>query len=253
MQLSTTHPKRFELSNFETISPEELKRRSKAELEYYKNCQAIFTMGQWISHYLIDQLGIDSRKVHHVGGGINIDRSLISNGQQRKNNKILFIGRDFKRKGGYLTYEAFRILQRDLMPHAELYIVGPANNPINLPCKGYHFIGECPKKQLSDLLNTCDIFCMPSYFEAYGLVFAEALSFGLPCIGRNRYEMPYFIKDGVNGYLIEKDDALFLAHKMYDLLNNQAIQNSVRAMRDTYITKYSWDSVATRIKQHLNN
>ena len=48
----------------------------------------------------------------------------------------------------------------------------------------------------------CDVFCMPSYFEAYGLVFVEALTFGLPCIGRNCYEMPYFIEDGKTGLLL---------------------------------------------------
>ena len=47
----------------------------------------------------------------------------------------------------------------------------------------------------------CDVFCMPSYFEAYGLVFVEALTFGLPCIGRNCYEMPYFIEEGKTGLL----------------------------------------------------
>ena len=36
---------------------------------------------------------------------------------------------------------------------------------------------------------------MPSYFEAYGLVFIEALTYGLPCIGRNAFEMPNFIQD----------------------------------------------------------
>lgn len=252
MQLSAAHPERFELSNFMIIPPRELRRRSKAELEYYRGCRTIFTMGQWLARYLVDELGIDRQKVYHVGGGINIDRSLIGDGQQRKRNKILFIGRDFKRKGGYLTYEAFRILQRELMPNAELFVAGPATDPINLPCQAYHFMGECSQTQLANLLNTCDIFCMPSYFEAYGLVFVEALSFGLPCIGRNLYEMPYFIKDGANGYLIEKDDASLLARKMYDLLNNQDIQNSVRAMRDFYMAEYSWDSVAARIKQGLN-
>ena len=43
--------------------------------------------------------------------------------------------------------------------------------------------------------NLCDYFVMPSKFEAYGLVFAEALIYGLPCIGKKCYARPEFINN----------------------------------------------------------
>ena len=76
---------------------------------------------------------------------------------------------------------------------------------------------------------------MPSYFEAYGLVFIEALTFGLPCIGRNVYEMPYFIENGETGYLLDKDDVDELANLMDQLLCDERIKQNVKNKRDWYI------------------
>lgn len=63
----------------------------------------------------------------------------------------------------------------------------------------YHYRRDCGHEELSDLFNKCDIFVMPSYFEVYGFVFIEALTYGLPCTGRNAYEMPYFIQNAETG------------------------------------------------------
>ena len=93
----------------------------------------------------------------------------------------------------------------------------------------------------------CDVFCMPSYFEAYGLVFVEALTFGLPCIGRNCYEMPYFINDGKTGLLLENDDPHELASLMQQILDNDTFSQNVVSNRPNYIQEYSWSTVAERI------
>lgn len=88
---------------------------------------------------------------------------------------------------------------------------------------------------------------MPSYFEAYGLVFIEALTYGLPCIGRNVYEMPYLIEDGVTGLLIENDDVKNLTEKIHILLTDETIRNNVKLKREWFIKEYSWDNVASKI------
>lgn len=153
---------------------------------------------------------------------------------------------DFKRKGGFITYEAFKLL-RESGEKVELYVIGPSSNPIKSPVDGYHYIGQISFDEEAKYLNMCDIFCMPSYFEAYGLVFVEALTFGLPCIGRNRQEMPYFIKDGETGLLLKNDDPNELANLMLRTLHEKSFSENVLARREQYINDYSWDTVAKRI------
>ena len=94
---------------------------------------------------------------------------------------------------------------------------------------------------------------MPSRFEAYGLVFVEALIYGLPCIGRKEFAMKEFIQDGVNGYLVEDDNVDELAKKMEDLLKNEKIKEYVLSKRKDYIKEYSWDEVANRMITVIEN
>ena len=112
---------------------------------------------------------------------------------------------------------------------------------------GYHFLGDCNYKETAEIFNLCDVYCMPSYFEAYGLVFIEALTFGLPVIGRNSFEMPYFIDEGETGMLLHEDNVDVLSDMIEDLLVNNDVKRNVRERRDYFLSQYSWDGVAKRI------
>lgn len=227
-----------------------LEKRAKKQAEYYENATGIFTMGQWLADYIVNVQNVDRKKVHAVGGGINIDINKIDE-SQKTGNKILFVGRDFERKGGILVIEAFKKL-KEKMPDAMLYLAGPSSNPVKENIEGYKYLGDLGYDELVKYYNMCDIFCMPSHFEAYGLVFAEALVFGLPCITRNAYSMKEFIKDGENGYLIDNDDVSVLADKMEMLLKNEEIKENVRKNRQYYVEKYSWKAVVERITDIIN-
>ena len=250
--LRTERPDIFEVSAFQNTNSKIFERRGKEQDEYIRTSSGLFTMGHWLREWLISR-GFPANRIYAVGGGTNVDVKLIDP-QPKTHNKILFVGKDFKRKGGYITYEAFKIL-RSKGVGVELFVIGPKKNPIQEPVDGYHFIGQIPFSEEATYYNMCDIFCMPSYFEAYGLVFVEALTFGLPCIGRNCYEMPYFIQDGssrehrddATGLLLNHDDPQELASLMLRLLSDDTFSRNVIARRQQYIKDYSWDTVAERI------
>jgi glycosyltransferase involved in cell wall biosynthesis len=236
----------FQSSGFSKISRQAFVNRQKRQKRIYESSNGIFTMSKWLEEFLVEHTGLEKSKVHHVGGGVNVDPRQIDY-SIKKSNKILFIGRNFSRKAGRLVVEAFKILKDIYQEDAELYIVGPSSNPLDKNLDGVKFIGEIPKAKLSFYYNLCDVFCMPSYFEAYGIVFIEALVFGLPCIGRNKFAMQEFIQEGENGYLIEDDDPKYLALKMFQCLHDEDMKSNIRMNREAYINQYSWDSVAHRI------
>ena len=240
--------KLFEISGYRKISSKYLYKREKQQREYYNTCNKIFTMGKWLEKELVEQYGLPKEKVIHVGGGCNIDTTLIDN-TNRIGNKILFVGKDFERKNGLLVVEAFKIAKLT-NSNLELYIAGPEEIEFNDP--SIHFLGLLSFSELVKYFNICDIFCMPSKFEAYGLVFVEALIFGLPCIGRNAYEMPYFIEDGETGFLLQKEDPKELSELMLKLIDSERIKKNVLSKRDWYIKKYSWENVVERITSEIN-
>lgn len=241
--LRDSEPEIAKIAEFTDIPSSLVDLRAKEQDDYVQS-STLFTMGHWLKEWLVKH-GLPESHIHAVGGGCNVNTSLIKK-EVKTNNKILFVGKAFKRKGGYITYEAFKLL-RDQGKNVELYVIGPSENPIKESIEGYHYIGQIPFCEEAKYFNMCDIFCMPSYFEAYGLVFVEALSFGLPCIGRNCYEMPYFIDEGKTGLLLKNDDPRELSELMLQILENVSFANNVLSRQEQYIKNYSWDAVANRI------
>ena len=185
-----------------------------------------------------------------MGAGINVDvESIDTSG--KKGNKLLFVGKDFKRKGGELVIEAFQLLKKEYMPDAELYIIGPEQKPYEGDIAGITFVGNTDKAGVTRHLNMCDVFCMPSYFEAFGIAFCEALVYGLPCIARNKYAMKEIVRNGEDGYLLEDNSAQALAELMQKALADEAMKEKVRNNREHYIQKYAWQTVADRMVEVL--
>src|SRR5262249_4981418 len=48
-----------------------------------------------------------------------------------------------------------------------------------------------------------DVFLMPTYWDSFGMVFLEAVSFGLPIIATTLYTLPEMVENGKSGVLIE--------------------------------------------------
>lgn len=230
----------FSVSGYANCSKKSIYRRAEIQADFYGKVEKIFTMGKWLEKCLVDEYHFPANKVVHVGGGINLDASKIDY-SLKNGHRILFVGRDFKRKNGQLVLDAFRILKSH-DPEAELYIAGPKN--LDVQMDGVYLLGNLSSDQLCHYFNLCDVFCMPSKFEAYGLVFIEALVFGLPCIGRDAYEMPYFIEENKTGYLLREESPHVLAELMLQALNNKEMHQNVRNKQEYYMKEYSWETVA---------
>ena len=123
----------------------------------------------------------------------------------------------------------------------------------------FYFLGNLPAGNVQYYYNLCDVFVLPSRFEAFGIVFVEALCYGLPCIGRNLMEMPNLIQNNETGLLLsaEEENPQVLAERMYSLITNEKFFRNVQSKQDYYKVEYSWDTVAKRMisimKQDMNN
>lgn len=236
-------PGTFAYTGFSGMTIRAVEERARFQLAFYEDVAGVFTMGRWMADFLVDEAGLPAEKVHHVGGGINV--CAVPDFGPRDGRTFIFAGRDFRRKGGDLVLEAFRILHsRD--KELRLLIAGPAKNPA-LGQEGVEFFGDISNETLAELFAKSDCFVMPSRFEAYGLVFPEALSCALPCVGRRAFEMQHFIDDGVTGRLIDSDDSEELAEAMMDCLINSSIKQNVINEVPDVVKKYSWRAVADRI------
>ena len=236
------------ITGFEFFTINDLYKRREWQLKIYEKCSGVFTMSEWLAKSLVMDTNLPKKKVHVVHTAANvlpdkIDYNLL--GKNKKEIMILFIGRDFFRKGGEIVVEAFKILKGKFSSKLKLVIVGQKYWPLNdeIP-DGVVLFGDSSWKVLRNLYMTADLFCMPSRFEAFGQVFAEALSFGVPCIGRNLCAMPEIIKPGINGYLLDNENPKNLAELMVKVLEDDDMKFRVKKLSKNYRSYYSWNRVA---------
>jgi len=226
------------------------------ERALYKKLDYIFPMSKWLAHSFTSDFKVNARKVIPVGAGINLPRIKSPGDRDAGAPKILFVGKDFERKGGGVLLEAFMKVKKKIKD-AELIIAGPArmnNLPAGVRCEGY--ISKQTDEGLDKLItlySEASIFVLPSLYEPFGIAFAEAMAHKLPCIGTNRCAMPEIIDDGINGFVVEPNDSKSLAHGMYAILEDRGLWESMsESAYHKYYSNYRWDIVTNKIMDVLN-
>jgi glycosyltransferase involved in cell wall biosynthesis len=86
-----------------------------------------------------------------------------------------------------------------------------------------HFIGYKKPSELAKEMSQCLAVCLPSIYESFGMVLAEAMAVGKPVIASKVGGIPYVVKDGVTGYLFNAGNIDELSKKITILSNNKKI------------------------------
>ncbi|MEB3213378.1 MAG: glycosyltransferase, partial [Leptolyngbyaceae bacterium] len=144
---------------------------------------------------------------------------------------VLFTGRLVEKKGCTYLIQAMAQVQQT-RPDVELVIVGDGplrselENQARSQLKRYRFLGIQSPDQVREWMNKAQVFCVPSIIaesgdaEAFGIVFAEAQSMGLPVVSFASGGIPEAIAHGRTGFLAPEKDTETLAPYLLQLLND---------------------------------
>lgn len=109
-------------------------------------------------------------------------------------------------------------------------------------------IPNLPQKELRKHLDACDLFCMPSRSESFGITAVEAMACGVPVVASNIGGLAENIIDGFNGYLFKTESV-------------EALRSATEKARSTDWSKediakwtaehFSWDKWATEVLQMI--
>lgn len=235
-----------------------LKRVFENEKSVYEKCSLIFTFSEWLRKSMIQDFELPENKVFTIGAGPNISLTEAHDARKEYDQKtILFIGKDFYRKGGDTVIKAFYIASKE-MKDIKLIIAG--TDPIHgVEGRNIEFTGYIDKntnegrRKIIDLYKRASVFVMPSVFEPFGIVFLEAMLFKLPCVGSDICAMPEIIDEGNTGFLIQPGDAEALAEKLIILLKDKTmLQQMGEKAFERVMTYYTWNNIVNKIDILLN-
>ena len=174
-------------------------------------------------------------------------KNLQKQNYSEKDIQIVYAGRIEKNKNLILTAKALEYLNKTSSRNYKYTVVGNIKDEnIYQGMLKYNFIefkGHLKKDDLKEVYNSADIYVMPSFFESFGLTYAEAMSQGLPVIYTEGQGFDGQFKNGDVGYSTNPNDYLDLAKKIswilkdYKNFSNRALEGSA---------KFNWGLIGAR-------
>ena len=150
---------------------------------------------------------------------------------------------------------------RGAVPDAEIWIVGEGNDRQRLETlaqerdlgDSVRFLGRVEDAELARCYRRAALLAMPSRQEGFGLVYAEALWHGTPCIASTADAAGEIVADGETGRLVPYGDPDTLADAVIALLSDPAFRarlgaTGMRRARERYAYPRFRDDLLTALE-----
>lgn len=170
--------------------------------------------------------------------------------------RVIGVGNLIEIKGFSYLLEAFALLHREL-PDSRLDILGDGALRKSLVALAEQlgisdavtFHGKVPYDRVAEEMAQSDLFVLPSFYEALGCVYLEAMGCGLPTIGIRGMGIDEIIVHGENGMLANPKDVQDLYEKMYQVATDDTLAEKLgRNGRET-AGKYTWKASASALEK----
>ncbi len=197
--------------------------------------------------------------VHNFDGDIDPGKVKARYGIGPLDPTILFAGRIVHQKGPDLLVEAIPYVLGNY-PSAKFVFAGDGDMRMGLERRSHalgishatHFLGYKNGQELKDLFKACDLVCVPSRNEPFGIVILEAWSAGKPVVvtsnggpaefvwhdvtGLKIYDYPGSVAWGIESLLAELDHARWMG----------------KNGRIAAETAFSWDTISDQVLKVYN-
>jgi len=168
---------------------------------------------------------------------------------------LLTVGYLIARKNHRAVISAVARLKKDY-PGIRLKIAGsgPEEGKLRSLCaelgvsENIEFLGLCSRERVKQLMAECDLFVMPSWDEAFGVVYIEAMSQGKPVIGSRGEGIADTVTEGETGFLVDPRNVDELTEKIRLLIEDAELAARVGAAgRDLVLREFTWQKNVDRL------
>ena len=196
-------------------------RGDKIQFNLYRMADAIVPNSNSQGKFICNNFPFLSKKVHPIINFVDVNRFTPSETPVRNETLHVVTVARYTQQKNVLTYlKAIRMV-KDMglnvhfdwygdKKHNADYFVEIEKEYQQLDIADYMTLHN-PNQKIEEEYRKADIFCLPSLFEGYPNVVAEAMSCGLPILCSNVYENPYIVEEGVNGFLFDSKNPVEMA------------------------------------------
>ena len=209
------------------------------------------------THDRVRTLGVEEERIHPIPQGV--DCGLFKIGSRRSGGeggwRLLYVGRFDPRKGLDVLLEAM-LRVREHVSDVQLRLVG--GSPLRGIAASYgrkvsaldladcvEFIGEQPHEEIPKFMAEADLFVLPSYYDSFGIVLAEAMACGLPVVATRCGGPEELVEEG-SGQLVAVGDAEDLAAGILAVIGKYRCYDP-KAIRRRAEVRWDYRRIAARI------
>lgn len=110
------------------------------------------------------------------------------------------------------------------------------------------FLGHLPHREALAQLRDAEIFLLPSYREAFGVAYLEAMAAGLLTIGVKGQGPEAFIVDGLTGFLLAPGDAFAITACLESIVQKREQCRAIAVRgRAVVATEFTWQRHAQKL------
>jgi glycosyltransferase involved in cell wall biosynthesis len=169
---------------------------------------------------------------------------------------LLYFGRlDVFQKGLDTLLEAFALLVRD-RPGLELRMAGRGKDADRVAriardlgiAGSVRMLGAVSEDERRRLFSSAAVAVMPSRFEGFGMVAAEAMAAGVPLVAAAAGSLPEVVAPPKGGLTVPPGDSRALADVVAHLLDDPAARARLSHSARLSAERFRWDAVA---RDHL--
>ena len=250
---------------FQRLNPFAIRRGHDYERRALQRADLVFYACDWARDAAINLYGADPDKVKVIPFGANIqcDRTVadvdkLIAARPKDRCKLLFLGKVWARKGGDTAVAVAEQLNQSGLP-TTLTLIGsqpPEGKVLPSFVRKTGFINKSDPaglKQFNDLIAESHFLILPSRAEAFGIVFCEAASFGVPSLATRAGGIPTAIRDGANGQTFPLDTPAseYAAFIRQHFANHAGYEGLARSAFHEYETRLNWGVSGATAMKHL--
>ena len=164
---------------------------------------------------------------------------------------VMVVGRVAAEKNLQLAMRAFEQM-RASVPDLRCVVVGdgPLRESLEISHREVYFTGNQSGEELAKHYASADILLFPSETETFGNVLLEAMASGALTVAYDYAAAKLHMKDGVNGFAVQKGDEKTFIQRALDAVSKPKYQELRIAGRET-MKRISWQAATGEFEKYL--